>query len=188
MSGENFGFQMFLPLLGQSLVAVPMGYLRKQVEVLWKAQDAANLIWEAEGESEDKESGFKKSPQLVQADAEVRKREQELWHAIKNSTEFQEGTPRWLRHLAWAWLLSELFEFPAEITQTSSEKLACGRIRWRVTCRVWECEEHQFESSAEMAAADGESGSMGPFLASCALAFVNAIAQATGYEELRLEL
>lgn len=188
MPGENFGFQMFLPLLGQSLVGVPMGYLRQQVDALWKAQDAANLIWEAEGEQNDKAGRLKKSPQLAQADAEVKKREQEVWQAIKASTEFQEGTPRWLRHLAWAWLLSELFEFPAEITQADPEKLACGRVRWRVTCRVWECEEHQFESTSEVAAPDEEGAGMGPFLASCALAFVNAMAQATGYEDLKLDL
>jgi len=77
MTGENLGFQMFLPLLGQTLVGVPMGYLRQQAEALWKAQDAANMIWEAEGEPGDKEGGSKKSPQLAQADAEVKKREQE---------------------------------------------------------------------------------------------------------------
>jgi hypothetical protein len=188
MSGENLGFQMFLPLLGQSLVAVPMGYLRQKVDDLWKAQDAANLIWEAEGEDDDKQGQTRKSPQLAQADAEVKKRELEVWRAIKASCEFQEGTPRWLRHLTWAWLASELYEFPAEITQAESEQLACGRVRWRVTCRVWECEEHQFESTSEVAAPDGEAASMGPFLASCALAFVNAMAQATGYEDLKLDL
>ena len=82
MTGENLGFQMFLPLLGQSLVGVPMNYLRQQAEALWKAQDAANLIWEAEGEPGDREGGFKKSPQLAQADAEVKKREQEVWQAV----------------------------------------------------------------------------------------------------------
>ncbi len=188
MTGENLGFQMFLPLLGQTLVGVPMGYLRQQAEALWKAQDAANMIWEAEGEPGDKEGGFKKSPQLAQADAEVKKREQEVWQAVKASTEFQEGTPRWLRHLAWAWLLSELFEFPAEIVQAEPEKLSSGRVRWRVTCKVWECEEHQYETSSEVVAPDGEGADMGPFLGACALAFVNAMAQATGYEDLKLEL
>ncbi len=129
MTGENLGFQMFLPLLGQTLVGVPMGYLRQQAEALWKAQDAANMIWEAEGEPGDKEGGFKKSPQLAQADAEVKKREQEVWQAVKASTEFQEGTPRWLRHLAWAWLLSELFEFPAEIVQAVDHGQVAHRQR-----------------------------------------------------------
>jgi hypothetical protein len=188
MTGENLGFQMFLPLLGQTMVGVPMGYLRQQVEALWKAQDAAIMIWEAEGEPEDKGGQSRKSPQLAQADAEVKRRQQEVWQAVRTSTEFPEETPEWLRHLAWAWLLSELLEFPAEIVQSQSEKLSNGRVRWCVTCKVWECEEHQYEASSEVVAPGEEAAGMGSFLGACALAFINAMASATGFEELKLEL
>ena len=75
MAETNLGFQMFLPLLGQAMVGVPMGYLRQQVEALWEARDAANLIWEAEGEPDEGGGRYRKSPKLAQADAEAKKRE-----------------------------------------------------------------------------------------------------------------
>lgn len=186
MAETNLGFQMFLPLLGQAMVGVPMGYLRQQVEALWEARDAANLIWEAEGEPDEGGGRYRKSPKLAQADAEAKKREREFWQAVKSSTEFAEGTPRWLQQLAWAWLLCELLEYPAEIIQTESEALSGGRVRWRATCRVWECQEHQYQATSEAVSTGEEEGDMGPFLEACARAFLQAMANATGYEELRL--